>query len=99
MESDKEDILGKKEKNLFERLFRKNILIVILFIIVGNGYSNIPGMNELLTFIFSSHICRTLITFILFFQMLDHIADSILWTVIITTILYLVEFNHYHKNL
>ena len=66
MESNESDILTSPVKNIFEVLFRKNVVSVILLVILANGYSNIPGMNDLLTYIFSSHILRTVITFILF---------------------------------
>ena len=55
-------------------------------------------MNEFLTYIFSSYILRTIITFILFFQIIDNIQDSILWTIIITSMLYLIEYNYKLKN-
>ncbi len=98
MESGDTDILNSGVKNIFESLFRKNVFTVILFVILANGYSNIPGMNELLTDIFSSHILRTSITFILFFQIIDNVADSVIWTIIITSILYLIEYNHTEKQ-
>ena len=94
MESDKSDILDIKYKNIFEILFRKNVFTVILFIILANGYSNIPGVSELLTDIFGSHILRTLITFVLFFQIIDNIGDSIIWTIILSSGLYIIEYLH-----
>jgi hypothetical protein len=98
MYSNKDDILKPEIKHIFETLFRNNVLSVILLVILANGYSNIPGMNELLTDIFSSHILRTLITFILFFQIIDNIKESIFWTVIICSLLYLIEHNHLQKK-
>jgi len=98
MDSNKDDIFKPEIKNIFETLFRNNILSVILLVILANGYSNIPGMNELLTDIFSSHILRTLITFILFFQIIDNIKESIFWTIIICALLYLIEHNHLQKK-
>jgi len=98
MNSDETDIFKPEVKNFFEILFRKNILSVVLLIILANGYSNIPGMNELLTDIFSSYILRTLITFILFFQIIDNIKESIFWTIIICSFLYLIEYNHLKKK-
>jgi len=97
MESGDTDILNPSVKNIFENLFRKNVFTVILFVILANGYSNIPGMNELLTDIFSSHILRTTITFILFFQIIDNVADSVIWTIVITSILYIIEYNHLER--
>lgn len=97
MESNNLDIIKPEYKNIFEKLFRKNVFTIILFVILANGYSNIPGMSELLTYIFSSHVLRTVITFILFFQIIDNVADSIIWTVVITSILYLIEYNHKRK--
>jgi len=97
MESDKVDILDIRYKNIFEILFRKNVFIVILFIILANGYSNIPGVSELLTSIFGSYILRTFITFILFFQIIDNIADSIIWTIILSLGLYVIEYLHKTK--
>jgi hypothetical protein len=98
MDSNKDDIFKPEIKNIFETLFRNNILSVILLVILANGYSNIPGMNELLTDIFSSHILRTLITFVLFFQIIDNIKESIFWTIIICSLLYLIEHNHLQKK-
>ena len=98
MESSKLDIIKPEYKNIFEILFRKNVFTIILFVILANGYSNIPGMSELLTDIFSSHILRTVITFILFFQIIDNVQDSIIWTIIINCILYLIEYNHKQKQ-
>ena len=98
MDSNETDIFKPEVKNFFETIFRKNILSVVLLVILANGYSNIPGMNELLTDIFSSHILRTLITFILFFQIIDNIKESIFWTVIICIFLYLIEHNHLEKQ-
>jgi hypothetical protein len=98
MDSNKDDIFKPEIKNIFETLFRNNILSVILLVILANGYSNIPGMNELLTDIFSSHILRTLITFVLFFQIIDNIKESIFWTIIICALLYLIEHNHLQKK-
>ena len=98
MESNNSDIFKPEIKNIFETLFRKNVFTVILFIILANGYSNIPGMNELLTYIFSSHILRTIITFILFFQIIDNIEDSIIWTFVINAILYLIEYNYKQRQ-
>ena len=97
MESDKVDIINIEYKNIFEILFRKNIFIVILFVILTNGYSNIPGVSELLTDIFSSHILRTIITFILFFQIIDNIYNSIIWTIILISVLYVIEYLHKTK--
>ena len=97
MESGDTDIIEPRVKNIFETLFRKNVFTVILFVILANGYSNIPGMNELLTDIFGSHVLRTVITFILFFQIIDNVADSIIWTLIVTAILYFIEHNHKEK--
>lgn len=97
MESNESDILRPGIKNIFEIIFRKNAFTVILFVILANGYSNIPGMNELLTSIFTSHPLRIVITFILFFQILDNVADSIIWTIIIESILYFIEYNHNNK--
>lgn len=98
MESKQLDIVKPKIKNIFEVLFRKNVFTVILFVILANGYSNIPGMNELLTYIFKSHLMRTIITFILFFQIIDNVADSVIWTLIIISILYVIEYTHTHRN-
>jgi len=98
MESNESDIFTSPVKNIFEVLFRKNVLSVILLVILANGYSNIPGMNNLLTDIFSSHILRTLITFILFFQIIDNVTDSIIWTIVICSILYIIEYNHLKNN-
>ena len=98
MDSKEPDIFKPYVKNIFETIFRNNIFSVILLVILANGYSNIPGMNELLTDIFSSHILRTLITFILFFQIIDNIKESIFWTVIICSLLYLIEHNHLQKK-
>ena len=97
MESNNVDIINIKYKNIFEILFRKNIFIIILFVILTNGYSNIPGVSELLTDIFSSHILRTIITFILFFQIIDNIGDSIIWTIILSLGLYIIEYLHKTK--
>lgn len=97
MESDKVDILDIKYKNIFEILFRKNVFTVILFIILANGYSNIPGVSELLTDIFGSYILRTFITFVLFFQIIDNIYDSIIWTIILSLGLYVIEYLHKTK--
>jgi len=97
MESSNLDIVKPEFKNVFERLFRNNVFAIVLFVILANGYSNIPGMSELLTDIFGSYILRILITFILFFQIIDNIADSIIWTIIINCILYLIESNHKKK--
>jgi hypothetical protein len=99
MESNISDIINPNFKNIFETLFRKNVFTIVLFVILANGYSNIPGMNELLTDIFGSYILRFLITFILFFQIIDNVQDSIIWTIIINSILYLVEYNHKQKKL
>ena len=98
MESDKVDIINIEYKNIFEILFRKNVFTVILFVILANGYSNIPGVSELLTNIFGSYILRTLITFILFFQIIDNISDSIIWTIILVSGLYVIEYLHKTKN-
>lgn len=98
MESEKVDILDIKYKNIFEILFRKNVFTVILFIILANGYSNIPGVSELLTDIFGSYILRTFITFILFFQIIDNICNSIIWTIILSLGLYVIEYLHKTKN-
>ena len=98
MESTNLDIIKPEYKNIFEKLFRKNVFTIILFVILANGYSNIPGMNELLTYIFSSHILRTIITFILFFQIIDNIEDSIIWTFVINAILYLIEYNYKQRQ-
>jgi hypothetical protein len=98
MESTDIDIIKPEIKNIFELLFRKNVFVVILFVILANGYSNIAGVSELLTDIFSSHLLRTLITFILFFQIIDNIENSIIYTIIITSILYLIEYNYKLKN-
>ena len=97
MESDKIDIINIKYKNFFEILFRKNVFTVILFIILANGYSNIPGVSELLTDIFGCHILRIFITFILFFQIIDNIGDSIIWTIILSSGLYVIEYLHKTK--
>lgn len=97
MESDKVDIINIKYKNIFEILFRKNIFTVILFVILANGYSNIPGVSELLTDIFGSYILRTLITFILIFQIIDNICNSIIWTIILVLGLYVIEYLHKTK--
>ena len=97
MESDKVDIINIKYKNIFEILFRKNICTVILFVILANGYSNIPGVSELLTDIFGSYILRTLITFILIFQIIDNISHSIIWTIILVSGLYVIEYLHKTK--
>ena len=98
MESNISDIINPTFKNIFERLFRNNVFIIVLFVILANGYSNIPGMNELLTDIFGSYVLRISITFILFFQIIDNIADSIIWTIIINCILYLIESNHKQRQ-
>jgi hypothetical protein len=97
MESYEDDILDTKYKNIFEILFRKNVFTVILFVILANGYSNIPGVSELLTDIFGSHILRTSITFILFFQIIDNVGDSVIWTIVIVTGLYIIEQLHKRK--
>lgn len=97
MESNDQDIVIPPIKNIFETLFRKNVFTVVLFVILANGYSNIPGMNDLLTDIFKSHFLRTLITFVLFFQIIDNVADSIIWTIIICTLLYIIEYLHIKK--
>jgi hypothetical protein len=97
MESNNVDIINIEYKNIFEILFRKNVFIVILFVILTNGYSNIPGVSELLTDIFGSHILRTLITFILFFQIIDNIYNSIIYTIIIISGLYVIEYLHKTK--
>jgi len=97
MESTESDIIKPEVKTFFEILFRKNVFSIVLFVILANGYSNVPGMNELLTKIFSSQILRCLITFILFFQIIDNIKESIIWTLIICSGLYLIEKNHYNK--
>ena len=98
MESKKVDIIDIQYKNIFEILFRKNVFTVILFIILANGYSNIPGVSELLTDIFGSYILRTFITFILFFQIIDNIYDSIIWTIILSLGLYVIEYLHKTKT-
>ena len=98
MESNYEDIVETPVKNILEVVFRKNVFTVILFIILANGYSNIPGMSELLTKIFASYILRTIITFILFFQIIDNVQDSLIWTIIICSLLYIVEYQHLHNN-
>ena len=98
METSNSDIVKPEFKNIFEGLFRNNVFTIILFVILANGYSNIPGMNELLTDIFGSYVLRISITFILFFQIIDNIADSIIWTIIINCILYLIESNHKQKQ-
>jgi hypothetical protein len=98
MESYDDDILDIKYKNIFETLFRKNVFTVILFVILANGYSNIPGVSELLTDIFGSHVLRTIITFVLFFQIIDNVGDSIIWTIIVVTALYIIEHSHKHKQ-
>lgn len=98
MESNESDIFTSPVKNIFEVLFRKNVVSVILLVILANGYSNIPGMNDLLTYIFSSHILRTVITFILFFQIIDNVIDSIIWTIVICSILYIIEYNYLKNN-
>ena len=69
---------------------------IALEIFIGNINDSL--MNELLTDIFSSHILRTLITFILFFQIIDNIKESIFWTIIICSLLYLIEHNHLQKK-
>jgi hypothetical protein len=97
MDSDKIDILTPNAKGIFEIIFRKNVFIIILIVILANGYSNIPGMNELLTNIFASHFLRTLITFVLFFQITDNIKETLIWTMVIYLILYIIEYN-YNKN-
>jgi hypothetical protein len=99
MESNDSDILNGEYKNIFETLFRKNAFTVVLFVIIANGYSNIPGVSELLTDIFGSHILRLIITFILFFQILDNVADSLIWTIIISTGLFIIEKIHRRKML
>jgi len=92
MESNKADIIPENVKNYFEILFRKNIFIVIVFVIIANGYSNIPGVSELLTEIFKYHILRFLITFIIFFQIIDNIKETFIWTIIICISLYIIEY-------
>jgi hypothetical protein len=98
MNSIDSDILSPDSKSVFDNLFRKNIFTVVLFVILANGYSNIPGMNEILTNIFKSHILRIIITFILFFQIIDNVKASIIWTLVICTMLYIVEYLHYKNN-
>lgn len=92
MESNKADIIPINIKNYFEILFRKNIFMVIIFVIIANGYSNIPGVSELLTEIFKYQILRFFITFIIFFQIIDNFQESLVWTIIIFTSLYIIEY-------
>ena len=94
MESNKADIIPTNIKNYFEILFRKNIFMVIIFVIIANGYSNIPGVSELLTEIFKYHILRFFITFIIFFQIIDNFKESLIWTIIIFTSLYIIEYKY-----
>jgi hypothetical protein len=94
MDSYKSDIVIPPIKNMFEDLFRKNIIAVILLVIIANGYSNIPGMNNLLTYLFNNHLIRFIITFILFFQIIDNIKESLIWSIVINIILYIIEYNH-----
>ncbi len=98
METNESDIVDSDIKSIFETVFRKNIFAVILLVIIANGYSNIPGMNELLTKIFGNHYLRVLITFILFFQIIDNVKESLIWTIIISVFLYYIEKNHNEKN-
>lgn len=98
MDTNEIDIIKPEIKNYFEILFRKNVLSIILLVILANGYSNIPGMNQLLTKIFSSQLMRCLITFVLLFQILDNIKESLIWTLIICFILRLIEINYNNKK-
>lgn len=98
MESRLSDIAPKPVKNIFETLFRKNVFMTIIFIIIANGYSNIPGVSELLTKLFSSQIIRFIITYIIFFQIIDNLRDTFIWTCIIMMILYIIEKHHLEKN-
>jgi len=98
MESNLSDIAPKPVKNIFDTLFRKNIFMIIIFIIIANGYSNIPGVSELLTKLFASQINRFIITYIIFFQIIDNIRDTFIWTCIIMMILYIIEKHHLEKK-
>ena len=98
MNSNGPDIFEPKVKNIFEIIFRKNVISIILLVILANGYSNIPGMNELLTKIFSSHFLRFIITFILLFQIIDNLKESFGWSIAINIILYLIENHHIKHN-
>ena len=68
--------------------------MVIVFVIIANGYSNIPGVSELLTEIFKYQILRFFITFIIFFQIIDNFQESLIWTIIIFTSLYIIEYKY-----
>ncbi len=92
------DIINRPVKNIFEFLFRQNILSVVLIAIVANGYSNIPGVNALLIKVFANYHLRFLITFILLFQISDNIKDSLIWSSVVNIILYFIEKN-YKKNI
>jgi hypothetical protein len=98
MESNKADIIPINVKNYFEILFRKNIFMVIIFVIIANGYSNIPGVSELLTEIFKYHTLRFLITFIIFFQIIDNFKESLVWTIIIFISLYIIEYKFKNRK-
>jgi hypothetical protein len=98
MESNLSDIAPKPVKNIFETVFRKNIFMIITFVIIANGYSNIPGVAELLTKVFASQVNRFIITFILFFQIIDNLRDTFIWTCIIMLILYIIEKHHLEKK-
>lgn len=93
MDITESDILSN-EKEIFEFVFRKNIFIIIFIIILANGYSNIPGVNDILTYVFHNKLYRLIITFILLFQLIDNIKNSLIWSIIVWSILYVIEFNH-----
>lgn len=90
------DIVDTQTKNIFELLFRQNSIALISFVILANGYSNIYGMNELLTTIFNNMTLRLMISFILLFQILDNITNSIYYTLIMNIFLLMIE--KYYKN-
>jgi hypothetical protein len=98
MEADLSDIAPRPVKSIFETIFRKNVFMVITFVIIANGYSNIPGVSELLTKLFTSQLNRFIITFILFFQIIDNVGDTFIWTCIITFVLYIIEQRHHIKE-
>ena len=97
MNANDTDIINTPVKNVFEFVFRQNILSVILIAIVANGYSNIPGLNQLLTKVFSNYFLRFLITFILLFQISDNVKESLIWSILVNIILYIIEFNYKKK--
>lgn len=88
----------QQANEMFENIFRKNILAIILMILLANGYSTIPGVEKLLKQIFENKYVRFIITYILIFQIIDDHRITFINTVLIYVILEVIERYELNNN-